>query len=193
MKLFPLLGCATLISLLGGCCDPEIIGTQTVPLRGQETAVWCWAASGEMVMDFLGTDVSQCDEANKRFGRTDCCTSGTRPTECVRTGWPEFDKYGFTFKRTSDAPLTWAQLREQIYCLKKPFAFSWHWLDDAGQPNGGHMMVVTGYVTLNNVNYVYYHNPLPVGAGSSEIRTYTDWVSGSGYSHWDDFYSVTKK
>ena len=192
MRVFVLLFCSAVILTLAGCCDPEAIGTQTVPIRGQETPVWCWAASGEMVMDFLGTDVSQCDEANKRFGQTACCTP-ERPVACVDTGWPEFDKYGFTFSRTSDTPLTWGQLKDQIYCSRKPFAFSWHWLDSNGQPNGGHMMVVTGYVTIGTTNYVYYHNPLPVGTGSTEIKTYTDWVSGSGYSHWDDFYNVTKQ
>ena len=89
--------------------------------------------------------------------------------------------------------MTWDQLKNQIYCQRKPFAFSWHWLDGNGQPNGGHMMVVTGYVSVGGSNWVYYHNPLPVGAGSTEFKTYTDWVSGSGYSHWDDFYNVTKQ
>jgi hypothetical protein len=55
------------------------------------------------------------------------------------------------------------------------------------------MMVVTGYVSVGGSNWVYYHNPLPVGAGSTEFKAYTDWVSGSGYSHWDDFYNVTKQ
>ena len=167
-------------------CTPEPLATQPVSLRGQETPVWCWAASGEMCMDFLGTDVSQCDEANKRFGRTDCCNS-PRPAACVNTGWPEFEKYGFTYNRTSNTPLTWAQLKEQIYCKKKPFAFSWHW-----SGGGGHMMVVKGYAEIDGTNYVYYDNPLPVGTGSHEIKTYTDWVSGPGYTHWDDFYDITK-
>ena len=55
-------------------------------------------------MEFLGTAVDQCDEANKRFGRTDCCNSPT-PGACVIGGWPEFDKYGFTFLTTNDTPL----------------------------------------------------------------------------------------
>jgi hypothetical protein len=184
MKLSSLLAMAL---LSGACaCKPEPVATVAVSLRGQETPVWCWAASGEMCMDFLGTDVSQCDEANKRFGRTDCCNS-PRPAACVSTGWPEFDKYGFTFNRTSNTALTWDQLKEQIYCKKKPFAFSWHW-----SGGGGHMMVVKGYVELDGTHYVYYDNPLPVGVGSHELKTYTDWVSGPGYTHWDDFYDITK-
>src|SRR5262245_40017709 len=89
------------ISFLSGCCTPPIVGSQAVTLRPQETGMWCWAASGEMVMDFLGTNVSQCDEANKRFGRTDCCHNPV-PNACINGGWPEFDKYGFTFNTTSD-------------------------------------------------------------------------------------------
>ncbi len=185
LKLFCLLAAAL---LSGACaCSPEPLASQAVALRGQETPVWCWAASGEMCMDFLGTDVSQCDEANKRFGRTDCCNN-PRPAACVNTGWPEFDKYGFNFNRTHDTALTWNQLKEQIECKKKPFAFSWHW-----PGGGGHMMVVKGYVEADGTNWVYYDNPLPVGVGSHELKTYPDWVSGSGYTHWDDFYDITKQ
>ncbi len=43
-----------------------------------------------MVMGFLSVSVTQCDEANKRFGRSDCCNSPT-PNDCVNGGWPEFD------------------------------------------------------------------------------------------------------
>lgn len=187
MKGTLLILCFALALLSAGCaCTPEPLASQAVSLRGQETPVWCWAASGEMCMDFLGTDVSQCDEANKRFSRTDCCHS-PRPAACVNTGWPEFDKYGFTFDRTSNTPLTWDQLKEQIYCKHKPFAFSWHW-----SGGGGHMMVVKGYAEVGGTNWVYYENPLPVGAGAHEFKTYPDWVSGTGYTHWDDFYNINK-
>ena len=52
---------AVLLTLcVGGCCRPEDIGTQTVPLRGQETPVWCWAASAEMVHKYYGNnDITQ--------------------------------------------------------------------------------------------------------------------------------------
>ena len=76
-----------LLGFVSACCDPAVIGSQAVTLRPQETSMWCWAASGEMVMDFLGTDVGQCDEANKRFGRSDCCNNPV-PNACVNEGWP---------------------------------------------------------------------------------------------------------
>lgn len=179
---------ATCLLLLSSCCTPNaLIGSQAIPLRAQETNMWCWAASGEMAMDFLGTNVTQCDQANKRFGRNDCCNS-TVPTACINGGWPEFDKYNFTFSRTSNAALSWSALKKQIYCLRKPVPYSWHW-----NSGGGHMMVVTGYAELNGTRYVSVNNPLPVDVGAQYFLTYDAYVSGPGYTHWDDFYNITKK
>lgn len=156
--------------------------------------MWCWAASGEMVMDYLGTNVTQCDQANKRFGRTDCpCDQcGDDPVAnppCVYGGWPEFDKYGFTFQRTSDTALSWTDLTKELssnkYCGKTPVAFSWHW--DGG---GGHMMVAYGFVSVGGTNYVAIHDPWAPCVGDTRIITYTNWVDGAGYYHWDDFYKI---
>ena len=176
------------LALLNGCCTPNrMIGSQPVALRPQKTGMWCWAASGEMCMEFLGTNVDQCDEANKRFGRSDCCNNPV-PTGCVNGGWPEFDKYGFTSAITSNAALSWEDLKKQIYCQKKPFAFSWHWTG-----GGGHMMVVVGYAVLNNVNYVSINDPWAPNVGNQRFITYDEYVSGSDHTHWNDYYNITKK
>jgi len=176
------------LALTSGCCTPNAtIGSQAVALRPQETRMWCWAASGEMCMEFLGTNVTQCDEANKRFGRTDCCNSPV-PNACVNGGWPEFEKYGYTAAITSDAALSWEDLKKQIYCVKKPFAFSWHWTG-----GGGHMMVVTGYAVINNVNYVSINDPWEPNVGNQRLISYTEYVSGADHTHWNDYYNITKK
>ncbi len=176
------------LAFASGCCTPNAtIGSQAVALRPQETSMWCWAASGEMCMEFLGASVDQCDEANKRFGRTDCCNSPV-PNACVNGGWPEFDKYGFTASVTSNAALSWEDLKKQIYCSKKPFAFSWHWTG-----GGGHMMVVTGYAVINNVNYVSINDPWAPNVGNQRFITYAEYVSGSDHTHWNDYYNITKK
>lgn len=188
-----LLGVVAATLVAGGCCTPSAtIGSQPVPITGQHTDMWCWAASGEMTMNFLGASppVVQCDEANKQFGRTDCCNTPT-PGACVVGGWPEYEKYGFTASVTSDAPLSWNQVREQIYCSKKPFAFSWHW-----SGGGGHMMVVTGYAVIAGQQYVVINDPLPwnaTGGGSQRASLYTAYVSGPGYTHWNDYYNITKQ
>ncbi len=187
MRACVLLGCLFTTLLLAGCCTPEPLGTQAVTLRAQETNMWCWAASGQMCMAYFGTTVSQCDEANKEFGRNDCCNNPA-PALCVKGGWPEFDKYGYTFTRSSNAALTWPQLTEQIYCAKKPFAFSWHWTG-----TGGHMMVARGYASIDNTNYVYINDPWEPNVGNQRIIAYSAYVSGSDHTHWDDFYNIAKK
>ncbi len=184
MKWGKWIGVVSLWFLAGCPCTPPASKTLAVTLDPQKTSMWCWAASGEMVMSFLGHDCQQCDEANKEFGRTDCCNSPT-PKECVQGGWPQFDQYHFSFQRTSGTALTWAQVQEQIYCAGKPFAFSWHWTG-----GGGHMMVARGYHTTDGVNYVEIDNPWAPNVGDVTVYTYDNYVSGSDHTHWDDFYDV---
>jgi Papain-like cysteine protease AvrRpt2 len=177
-----------IVLVLSGCCRPDPnSSSQNVNLRAQETSMWCWAASGQMVMEFLGANVRQCDEANKRFGLNDCCNSPA-PNQCVTGGWPEFAKYGFTFQKTADAPLSWEQVKYQIDCLRKPFAFAWHW-----NGGGGHMMVATGYVEIDGVNYVSVNDPWPPNMGDHYTKSYDNYVSGPDHTHWDDYYGVTKQ
>jgi hypothetical protein len=177
-----------LIFTITSCCTPNAtIGSQPVTLYPQQTSMWCWAASGEMCMNFLGANVQQCDEANKEFGRTDCCNSPV-PNDCVNGGWPEFDKYGFTADVTSDAPLSFDEIKKQIYCYKKPVAFSWHWTG-----GGGHMMVITGYFVVDGVQYVTVNNPWAPNVGAQEVYTYDKYVSGTDHTHWNDYYNITKK
>lgn len=183
--------------LLSGCrsctppsttsCTPPASFDLGVPLRAQETNVWCWAASGEMCMDFLGTNVSQCDSANKYTGRADCCNHPT-PGPCVTTGWPVFNKYSFTFDETNHAAITWDQVKDQTYCKKKPVAFVWWWVG-----GGGHVMVVRGYKTQGGQNYVYMDNPWAPNVGDIYYVTYSFYVSDpSDHTHGDDFYNLTK-
>ncbi len=174
------------------CCKPPATESLAVTIHPQETGVWCWAASGQMVMDYLGHDVSQCVQANNRFSQTTCCNS-PRPAACVNTGWPEFAKYDFSFDRTTNAALSWDDLKKQIStsssCQKKPFCFTWHWPPPGG---GGHMMVAIGYQTVDGVNFVEQINPLPVGVGDQSFITYDYYVASPGHhTHWDDFYNIT--
>ena len=65
---------AILVTLLTACqCVPTDNDHLAVTLHPQETSMWCWAASGQMTMEFLGSNVNQCTQANDRLGRNDCC------------------------------------------------------------------------------------------------------------------------
>jgi hypothetical protein len=161
-----------------------------VPTLPQQDSNWCWAASGEMTMKYFGHDVSQCTEANNEFGLSTCCQNNGG--SCNNGGWPQYTKYGFTADQTNNAALTWAQVQSQIFCANKPFAFSWHWTG-----GGGHMMVVKGYLTVENVQYVDVNDPEPftnlntLTGGTETIMTYSNYVSGSDHTHWNDFYNIT--
>jgi Papain-like cysteine protease AvrRpt2 len=177
--------------LLGGCCNPPLVATVDVPTLPQQASNWCWAASGEMTMKFLGADVGQCTEANNRFALTTCCNNNSG--SCNNGGWPEYPKYGFTSTQTADTALTWAQVQSQIYCSNKPVAFSWHWTG-----GGGHMMVLKGYLTVEDVQYVDVDDPEPftdlttLSGGTETIMTYARYVSDTDHTHWNDYYDITK-
>ncbi len=145
---------------------------------------WCWAASGEMVMDFLGVDVTQCDQANQRFNQTTCCQSSP-PIACVQTGWPEFDEYDFTFEKTNHAHLCWDQIVNQISNERAPFCFTKKWTG-----NGGHMLVVYGYLEIDGERSLLVHDPLPVNVGTSSIIPYEEYISGADFTHWNDYYQI---
>lgn len=166
-----------------------------VPLYAQQTNMWCWAASGEMIMSYLGNDVPQCTQANNRFGYDYCCPVPPCPNpNCIQGGWPEYDKYGFTFSSTSwGTALTWEQLKGQIDS-NKPVGFSWGWTG-----GGGHYMVAKGYTTSYGTDMVAVNDPWPPGSGCttnggvSKLITYSEYVSSSTHEHWKDDYNITEK
>ena len=170
-------------------CSPPDSYAIDVTLRPQETEMWCWAASGEMVMKTVEprVKVTQCDEANKRFDLSECCDRPT-PGKCVEGGWPEFSKYNFNYV-VKQGPLDFSEVQHEIFCNKRPFAFSWHWVG-----GGGHMMVVTGYKIVNGTKYVIKDDPWPPNQGQDSVAiTYDFFVKGSDHTHWDDYYKVGPK
>lgn len=168
------------------CCGTG--RTLSVAPHPQETDHWCWAASGQMVMHYLGRDVSQCTQANDSLGRRDCpctqCTGAMANPPCMEYGWPNFGRYGFAFQRTSDVALTWTQLKAEIDA-GRPVAFTWRYVG-----GGGHMMVAIGYREIDGRPWVVMRNPEPVCQGDYQTITYDAYVGYSSYVHWDDFYNI---
>jgi hypothetical protein len=178
---------AALLTLAGCCPNKPQVWILPVELRSQETYWWCWAASGEMVMDFLGTPVSQCDQANKQNPGTECCSNPV-PGACDQPGWPEFKKYGFEVEQRTKKPLSWKELQDELFCEKRPFLFTWEQFGE-----GSHMMVVRGYGTTDGgARYVYIHDPSPIGVGDSSFISFEEYDSGAFHSHGEDFYQIRK-
>lgn len=182
------------IFTLTSCCTPEIIGSVPNSLRPQETNNWCWAATTQMLAAHLGISVNQCDLANHRFGRTDCCdpqTAGTtcpKRVECNMPGWLELDYVGLKFSEANTA-LTWLNLRKQIYCTKKPMGYAY------GTPGVvGHVLVIKGYITVAGTDYVVLNDPWGPCVGSERLITYNEYLDPAGTStHWSTFYNIAKK
>src|SRR5690606_4774182 len=152
-------GILLLAFISAGCCNPEISGNVPNTLRPQQTNNWCWAATTQMLAQHLDIYVNQCDLANHRFGRSDCCNNQNAGSECPKTdscnmpGWLELDYAGVKIDESSSA-LTWEQIRKQIYCSKKPMAYAY------GTPGVvGHVVVIKGYITLGGTDYVILNDP----------------------------------
>ena len=117
------------IFLISGCCNPEIIGNVPNVLHSQETGNWCWAATTQMLAEHFGISVNQCDLANHRFGKTNCCDPQTAGTTCPKTndcntpGWPELDYVGLKFTDVGTA-LSFDDVKKQIFCSKKPMGYA---------------------------------------------------------------------
>jgi len=159
-----------------------------VPQKKQETKMWCWAACVQMIMAYMGEPVTQCEQANARMSRSDCCGEPA-PTVCVRGGWPQLFRYGVS-NDSVDTALSWEDLKAQIDS-NQPVLFSWRW-----KLGGGHMMLAVGYA---EPHWVFVNNPWPphgeseLPEGDFQIMTYEEYVSGANHDHWRDYYNIKLK
>ena len=181
-------------------------------LRAQHRDFWCWAAATEMVSEYLGRRIRQCESVSYVTGTLYCtetceCETGWGPyfgadVEQMKDNWRHWD---FKFKHLA-GPLPWSELTQEIARGRKPIFAVWSW---AG--GGGHALVVAGYAqgverrfgppVLRNVrgNYVLYKDPWPpdceteagfyscteVAGGDEAVCTYEAFVS-DGVRVWDN-------
>lgn len=179
---------------LSGCCNPEIIGNVPNNLRPQQTNNWCWAAVTQMLAQHTGISVNQCDLANHRFGKTNCCNNENTGSDCPKTddcnspGWLELDFAGVKFTESGTA-LSWENLTKQIFCSKKPMGYAY---GTSGVV--GHVVVVKGYVTVGGTNYVVLNDPWSPCMGQERLITYAEYSDPAGTStHWNTWYNIEKK
>jgi hypothetical protein len=177
-----------LLLLIYACCKPNnLIGFQLVTLKPQETNNWCWAATTQMITEFLGHGRTQCDLANQRFGRMDCCT-GTCPKNaaCNMPGWTMFAECDFKTDATA-APLSWDNIKNQIFCVKKPMSYAY------GPKSGGvgHVVVVSGYFSVGGINYVTLTDPWSPCHGAIRFISYDEYSNSGTTNHWETNYNIT--
>ena len=193
-KILSAAGLIIIAFYLSGCCNPEIAGTVPNTLRPQQTNNWCWAATTQMLAQHLGIYVTQCDLANHRFGRSDCCNNENPGSDCPKTdscnkpGWLELDYAGVKFDEQTSAR-TWDQVRSQIYCSKKPMGYAY-----GTEGVVGHVVVIKGYITVGGTNYVILNDPWSPCSGTERLITYEEYADPAGSStHWRTWYNIAKK
>jgi hypothetical protein len=179
-----------------------------VPLIGQQMNNWCWAASDQMAMQYDDPlpPIQQWAEANAAFGRTDCQQelANYNPAAnmpCDQPGGGSFNPFNsFGNLAGSGSSLTWDQIRYQIWVMNHPIQFAWNWVSPG---SGGHVMVLTGYLTDAQGNqWVDVNNPWSgvLGVGDPQTMTYAEWVSdtspssyeyGAPHTHQGDWFDYT--
>src|SRR5579864_8930494 len=201
-----LFGCASKSNQRGPgaqlSCEPPAELMLPVKLIPQDVTNWCWAASGEMAMQFLGNDVRQCDQANLEFDSTkkSCCIDEDSAT-CNAGSWPRFARYHFSFSRTCREAISWSDLKDQIACKKAPVVFSWIWGRQDSQPvndiaceragRKGHMMVARGFAETDGQRLIYVLDPWEPKIGATKTITYEEFAGTSDdHHHWNDFYNL---
>src|ERR1051326_4916220 len=128
-----------LVVFLSSCCRPEIIGSVPNTLRPQETDNWCWAATTQMLAEYLGLSITQCALANHRFNKTNCCTEQTSGTPCPRTddcntpGWVDLDLAPAKSRSTQPGVLQSSVLGHGVpeVCSVQQFVLLNRWLASA--------------------------------------------------------------
>jgi len=178
-----------------------------VDLIPQHRDWWCWAATTEMISDYYGHRVDQCQSANFVHGTPpDCCTGCTGDCPCWGSGWGatindiknNWTHWSFDYTYASSS-LSWKDLREIIstskYCKKSPIQVVWWWTG-----GGGHVVTAYGYAEVGSDRYVSYLNPWPpdcektgnqcksASGGEDAVMTYDAFVSDASHNWGDSFY-----
>lgn len=185
------------------------IGLVSDSLIAQKTNVWCWAASGEMTMNYFGDNVQQCTQATYQFGQAagvNCC-SNPIPGACVSGGQVEIGHYGFTYQQLGgSSALSYAQIEDQISNRREPWIFNPYCADQSKCGKWGHVLTGVGYFApfqnifpeLSDFFFLFVNDPWPPNTGSFYLEFYPAykdgcwWGNGScdGYAEGWDIYDI---
>jgi hypothetical protein len=187
----------------GGRRPPDNAPALAIDVVGQEQQLWCWAATGQMIMAYFGKIVTQGQEANHRLGRSDCKNDPV-PWQCNSGGLPEFDHYGFLFDSTAHTALSWDGMREELASDRTPVAF-----EIVYNGGGSHIMVARGFGTfakptevdstrtqplaMTTERVIMVNDPLPVGTGDVAYMAFEYYYSGSDHTAGRNYYNIRRK
>jgi len=149
-------------------CQERTLSLRYSPQAGG-AHFWCWAASGQMLMELLGErpdESCQCRQAETVLGVEGCCSADDScvpaarvPARCDAPRWPAFvevpERYPFEYHTTCDdlpvrqddeacdrRPLDWLALTAEV-CAGRPVLAALR----APGVAIGHLVVVKGFST----------------------------------------------
>lgn len=159
-----------------------------VPLIPQEQSEWCWAASTQMVLAFHQVPSMQTASAQLNIVRSvDPLLRDGLPAHRLNvTGWPPFDAWGLDAKiLPSPQVLSAEQVQEEIDA-QRPFVVSWHY-----PRQGGHMLVIAGYLWVGDDLWLAAHDPWPAGVdgGDRSLLSYEHYAEGMAGS-WRTYFQI---
>ncbi len=196
------------VFVIWGCCVPPNLCSVNVTLVPQHRDWWCWAATTEMISDYYGHRIDQCQSANYIHGiPPDCCDGCTgdcqgwgsawgASIEDIKNNWGHW-QFSFSYSASS---LTWTKLKETIStsqcCGHSPVQVVWWWTG-----GGGHVVTAYGYAEAGGEHYVAYFNPLPCDCskksnqcnpcpgGEDAVSTWDAFESDANHSWGNSFFS----
>jgi Peptidase_C39 like family/Bacterial tandem repeat domain 1 len=158
-----------------------------LPNTQQTQSEWCAITCAQNLLEYWGSSIQQCEEANYDFTRSDCCNYGAwtlpaqngtcNPQTGSFTGKP-LGYYGAHYLQWQDNTFSFSQFENEID-YGRPASVAWTW-----NGGGGHAMNVAGYDTSTTSLYIY--DPLDGTActsGDPCWMTYATYFGGSGYGH----------
>jgi hypothetical protein len=157
-------------------CDSLSVLILPIAKTEQKGDKLCWAATAQMAMSMFpsphGKDVLQCEQANKRFGKMDCCPD-PRNADCDRTGWPEFSKYEFHALQGNIGD--WSEMVIYLCKRRTPVLYAYRY-----QQNPIHMKIAYGFQRHPDQSYaVFFIDPGdPVGGYEDQVLLFDDWFMG---------------
>lgn len=134
----------------GGTTTPAPAGSRVLPIVAipQQTQLWCWAATSEMIFRYYGVPVTQCQLVSIYLNRQ-CCVAD--PFCVVSSGTMETIQNGLSqvggIRSTHVGPLSFAQLAAEI-SAGRPVMIGYR------NSFSGHVVLVTGYNTANNFVHI---------------------------------------
>jgi CVNH domain len=150
-----------------------------VALHDQEQSYWCWAGSGQTILQYFGFPVRQCDEVLVEKNLPNCCgypvfsmpyltDQSMNCQGCNCGGGAPLSNYGLISTTNTTSPLSWSDLQAQFANQNEPIVFAWNWCG-----GGAHVPTAFGYTTAGG-NQVWVMDP---EASEPYLVTYDEWAA----------------